>query len=96
MRILVYCTMLRFISSNLRSSLTGGTASPKEVTPEGCTPSSVKAGRRLSGCSQGGRLRASNKASKVYRERVAFAKEALRAYLFVALPKLGDVRSVQV
>lgn len=61
-----------------------------------CTASSVKAGRRLSGCSQGGRLRASNKASKVYRERVAFAKEALRAYLFVALPKLGDVRSVQV
>ena len=58
-----------------------------------CTASSVKAGRRLSGCSQGGRLRASNKASKVYRERGAFAKEALRAYLFVALSKLGDVRS---
>lgn len=56
-----------------------------------CTASSVKAGRRLSGCSQGGR--ASNKASKVYRERVAFAKEALRAYFFLALSKLGDVRS---
>ncbi|QCD83509.1 hypothetical protein DEO72_LG2g3854 [Vigna unguiculata] len=39
-----------------------------------CTASSVKTGKRLSGCSKGGRLRASNKASKVYCERVTMVR----------------------
>jgi len=57
-----------------------------------CTASSVKTGRRLSGCSKGGRLRASNKASKVYRERVAFAKEGTcLLHLYWMHTPLGDI-----
>ena len=55
-----------------------------------CTASSVKTGRRLSGCSKGGRLRASNKASKVYRERVDFA-DMLTSSLLNAYTSWGDI-----